>query len=301
MPAITLDAPAASGLARAAHWYAARGWHVFPLVPGTKRPAVDRWETTATTDPAAIEQTWSRDPFNIGIATGPSGLLVLDLDQPKGPADTPSPPWDTQPGIRDGADVLAALCEAACRPFPFGTYMVATCSGGLHLYFSQPTAAQLRNTTGRLGWKIDTRGHGGYVVAAGSVVDDRRYTTLHAIRPAPLPDWLRTALTRQTQHRPCRDTAGQVRDLRASQTYAHAALRGELDRVLNAANGERNNTLNTAAYALGQLVAAHLLDRGQVETALAVAAAHIGLTDAEAARTIASGLDSGADHPRRTA
>jgi hypothetical protein len=55
---------------------------------------------------------------------------------------------------------------------PDRTYTVATASGGEHLYFRQPVGLQLRNTQGEhgsgLGWCIDTRGHGGFVVAAGS-------------------------------------------------------------------------------------------------------------------------------------
>ena len=31
---------------------ASRGWHVFPVIPGDKRPAVRDWEARATTDRA---------------------------------------------------------------------------------------------------------------------------------------------------------------------------------------------------------------------------------------------------------
>lgn len=293
----------AQDLVTAALWYGARGWHVFPLAPGSKRPAVEAWETAATTDPDRIRAEWAHAEYNIGIACGPSGLLVVDLDMPKDPADTPPAPWDTEPGIRDGADVLATLAEQAGQSFPFGTFQVQTASGGIHLYFTQPPGQALRNTTARLGWKIDTRGHGGYVVAAGSVVDGRRYTTLHAIRPAPLPGWLADALIRRPGHRSASGratvpTGAHSTPLGAAEAYAHAALRGELARVLAARPGERNDTLNAAAYALGQLAGARLLDPNQVTAALTVAATHIGLSDTEAARTIASGLDSGAQHPR---
>lgn len=291
---MTTAVPHRGDLTRAALWFAARGWAVFPIAPNTKRPAVEDWERNATTDPARIEATWARAAFNIGIACGPSGLYVVDLDQPKDDADTPPAPWSDEPGVRDGADVLAVLAERAGTVFPYATHSVATASGGTHLYFAQPDDTELRNTSGRLGWKVDTRGHGGYVVAAGSVVDGRRYTTLNATRPQPVPSWIVAALNAPkptVQH-----TAAPRVD-----AYAHAAMRAELDRVLSAAPGTRNHALNTAAFALGQLAAAGLLDRTQVETALTVAAHHIGLGDTETARTIASGLASGANHPRRTA
>ena len=135
-------------------------------------------------------------PYNIGIATGPSGLLVIDLDKPK-PGEVPPPRW-ALPGITDGADVLAALCERHGQPFPWETFMVRTRRGGLHLYFTAPPGVRLGNTSGRnergLGWLIDTRGHGGYVVAPGSFVDlpdgTGRYEVIYDRPPAPLPEWL---------------------------------------------------------------------------------------------------------------
>jgi Bifunctional DNA primase/polymerase, N-terminal len=64
--------------------FAARGWHVFPIIPGAKRPpVVDQWETRASTDPERIRRWWQHIPYSIGIATGPSGLVVVDLDTAK--------------------------------------------------------------------------------------------------------------------------------------------------------------------------------------------------------------------------
>src|SRR6266536_6029828 len=168
--------------------HARRGWRVFPLRPGDKRPAVRDWETRATTDPARIERAWRADRFNIGIACGPSGLVVVDLDQPK-PGQVP-PPAYRLPGVRHGGDVLAVLCEANDQPLPVDTYTVRTASGGTHLYYATPAAVTLRNTAGRLGWLIDTRATGGYVVAAGSTVASHQYTALVDVDPVPLPGWL---------------------------------------------------------------------------------------------------------------
>ncbi|MEF9884377.1 bifunctional DNA primase/polymerase [Streptomyces sp. P9-A4] len=38
-----------------------------------------------------------------------------------------------------------------------------------------------------MGWKVDTRAWGGYVVAAGGVVHRRPYEVLNAVDPIPLP------------------------------------------------------------------------------------------------------------------
>jgi len=83
-------------LLAAAMAHASRGWHVFPLRPGSKQPALhgedhcprtgpcrhghQGWEQRATTDPARIRACWVRGAWNVAIACGRSGLVVIDLD-----------------------------------------------------------------------------------------------------------------------------------------------------------------------------------------------------------------------------
>jgi hypothetical protein len=283
---------------RAALSHAARGWRVFPLRVGDKRPAIRNWESRATTDPARIRRAWARAPFGIGIACGPSGLVVVDLDGPK--PDTVRPPeWD-RPGIRDGADVLAVLAEQHTAEVPVETYSVQTASGGEHLYFSAPAGSRIRNSAGRLGWLIDVRAAGGYVVAAGSVVRGRRYRAAEA-PVAALPGWIADLL--EEPRLPRADFAPLLEVVGRRSAYVAAALRAELGNVLAArpGSGQRNDTLNRAAFALGQLVGAGLLPDGLATAALAEASAAIGLPAGEAHATIRSGLTAGARTPRRTA
>jgi len=279
-------------LAKAAHWHAARGLAVFPLAPGAKVPAVEDWQHSATTDPAQITQWWYEAPYNIGVATGPSGLLVIDLDRLK-PGETAPEPWNTR-GAASGRDVLDQLAAEAGQRLP-RTWTVTTASGGQHLYYRQPDTQTLGNTAGRLGWKIDTRGHGGSVVAAGSVIGGQRYRADVIRRPAALPEWITTALDTTPQPSPSRTS----RALRDAGSYALAALAGELDKVLAATPGQRNDTLNRAAFALGQLVGAHLLEEMTARAELVSAADRIQLPRTEANRTITSGLTAGARHPRQ--
>ena len=77
-----------------------------------------------------------------------------------------------------------------------------------------------------------------------------------------------------------------------------AALRDETRLVAAARPGTRNDTLNRAAFSLGQLVAAGLLPPLAVVSALASAAERAGLPADEARRTIRSGLAAGARCPR---
>ena len=73
-------------LMRTALSLAERRWYVFPLRPWDKRPlpGFTRWEQHATTQPLQIERWCATAPYNIGVATGPSDLLVVDCDVPKG-------------------------------------------------------------------------------------------------------------------------------------------------------------------------------------------------------------------------
>ncbi|WP_399942898.1 bifunctional DNA primase/polymerase [Streptomyces sp. BBFR25] len=282
---------------------ASRGWHVFPLITGAKRPAVRDWETRATTDQERITRCWTHAPYNVGIATGPSGLIVIDLDTPKGPDDTPPAEWAAH-GVTDGADVLALLCERHSKPFPAGTYTVRTWSGGTHLYFAAPEGEPLRNTAGDsargLGWKVDTRAVGGLVVGAGSTFGGRPYTVAHHGPVAPLPGWLAERL-RPAPLPPQRPVTVPLtaRDRRGK--FLNAAVNGELARVTGSGEHQHNNALYIASVALGQLVAGGELDAYEVTEKLIEAALSVGQSEREARRTIASGLRAGAHRPRQVA
>ena len=281
-------------LLAAALAHAARGWRVFPLRRGDKRPAVKDWEPRATTDPARIERAWTAGPFNIGIATGPSGLVVLDLDRPK-PGEIP-PAAYRQPGIRDGGDVLAVLCEANDQPLPVDTYAVRTGSGGTHLYFTAPPGITLRNTAKRLGWLIDTRAHGGYVVAAGSTVDRRPYTVLVDEDPAPLPGWLTDRLadpaptTERVAPRLARRPPTPPRRCAANSTGCSPPPKAP---ATTPSTPPRSPSASSPPP--------DCLPRQLADDALTLAGQAIGLPARECAATIRSGLDSGERTPRQPA
>lgn len=82
------------------------------------------------------------------------------------------------------------------------------------------------------------------------------------------------------------------------EAYVGKALKSECDAVEAAAEGNRNNRLNAAAYSLGQLIGAHHLDRGEAVRALLASANRAGLGDGESQRTIQSGIDAGILTPR---
>lgn len=299
---------------------AERGWRVFPLRPGRKQPALhgvtscstvgpcakghQGWEQRATTDPDRIAHAWAEVPYNVGIATGPSGLLVVDLDTAKD-GEQPPAEWE-QAGIRDGRDVFAvAAANAAglCADSVWNTHTVTTPSGGTHLYYQAPAGVRLRSTAGTaLGWKVDTPGPGGYVVAAGSIIDGKRYETTERRDPAPLPEWL----TERLKAGPPPTAAPPVTPASGGHSaYLEAAVRAEVAHVHDASEGQRNYALYCAAVALGQLVAGGALAEHEVRAELVRAAGrHVAVgaySDAQAHKTITSGLRAGAKRPRQVA
>ncbi|MFC4945829.1 bifunctional DNA primase/polymerase [Pseudonocardia sp. GCM10023141] len=272
-----------------------RGWHVFPIPPGEKVPRLREWERRATTDRRQLNRWWSGPSRrNIGIATGKSGLVVVDLDVSRG--EDPPREWAD---ARHGRDVLARLAERAGRPYPGDTYTVTSPSGGHHLYFRAPPGLELRNTVGSLGWHIDTRAGGGAIVAAGSIRRDGLYRVLRADAPAELPDWLRRALTP-----PPPIPAGPLTLAPArARAYVQAILDSEARQVATAEVGTRHHILLKAARTLGRLVGAgELALRDARDALLNAAARHVGVDDCtahEVHRTIEDGIIYGMRMPRR--
>jgi Bifunctional DNA primase/polymerase, N-terminal len=279
---------------------AARGWHVLPVTPRAKKPPIDtRWESRASTDPQQIQAWWQQTPYSIGIATGPSGLVVIDLDTPK-PGEPIPEKWAAC-DVTTGAGVLRALANhhgTTLTP----TYTVCTPTGGWHLYYTTPPGTTLRNTQGTIGWKIDTRAYGGYVLAPGNPVPPNGYRLIDDRDPVPLPTWLHQALS----PKPSTGCSGRAVAAATNPTqYVVAALHGECHKVRTAPPGQHNATLCRAAYALGQLVGAGLLDETTARAELTTAAqtlisADCDCTPREITRVITTSLTAGTRNPRRT-
>lgn len=277
-----MNASASRRLLTAAIAAAGRGWPVFPLRPYDKRPAITAWPQRATCDPDQLAHWWQRAPYNIGIACGPANLLVVDLDHP--PA---------------GRAIFAGLARVAdAKPDP--TYRVVTPSGGEHRYYTVAPGQAARSTVGLLGSHVDTRGAGGYVVAAGSVqssrIGSRWYRIADLREPVQLPPWIADTLALP-------GSTAMRAPTWLPHRYSLAAVAGECELVRRARLGTRNATLFRAALRLGSLTGAGLLDLSGATADLRDAAAvHYGIdgfTVAEAERTIANGLRYGHAHPRQ--
>jgi hypothetical protein len=153
-----------------------RGWYVFPCWPKTKKPMTTSGFKSASVYRPDIEAWWKRTPdANVAIATGPSGLCVVDVDE----------------GLNGPLDVVAFLA-AVCSPS--STYTVRTGrrpAFGVQMYFS---VAAPRTTTGyKLGpYKGEVRSAGAYVMAAGCVHPDsgEKYVAYYDVGVEPMPEWV---------------------------------------------------------------------------------------------------------------
>jgi hypothetical protein len=301
--------------------YANRGWHVFPLTPGSKRPATPRhaaadcdhrdpwcrtghtgWEQRATTNPDRITRAWTAAPYGVGIACGPSGLLVIDTDTPKPGAALP--PVKRTGEATSGEGVLIALAEDCGDPDGLPeTWTVDTPSGGVHRYYTTAHLTEpLGNSAGRLGPWIDTRGNGGYVVAPPTVTDAGRYLVGLDTAPEPLPAWL---VQRLSPRPAAPSSVAELRPVAHRSAYLRAVLTKEAEHVREATEGSRNHGLFAAACCLGELIAGGSLTEAEAAGVLLDACAgHIGngaFTEAEAWQTIRSGFRRGAAKPRTAA
>jgi hypothetical protein len=229
---------AVMSLRDAALAWAARGFRVFPLQPNGRRPTHEGWHEWASNDPATVAGWWNGSPdANIGVLT--TGLLVADLDCKEG---------------RRGLDTWMSLHGG------FDTLTVRTPSGGLHLYYSGAEVANSQGEHGGLGPGLDVRGHHGYVIAPGSVVDGRAYR-IEIDRPmAPAPRSI-VALCRPPGFRAENASVALVA---ADNPQAIALATDAIARFPAAAQGEQSIAVYKLAaavrdYGVSELMAAALM------------------------------------------
>lgn len=271
-----------SALMRAALSYAEKGWPVFPLAPGGKLPLFSKEEggrayLDATTDLDQIREWWRAHPnANIGIATGAaSGIWVLDSDKH---------------GSDDG-DASLALLQEQFGSIP-ETLTQLTPSGGNHRIFKM-NGTEIRNRA-RVAPGIDVRGTGGYIVAPPSIHPNGKPYRWKEGKPViEAPKWLVDLVARKDEPSPAHVSS------KPPEAYAAAAFGRIIGELSRSQEGERNEALNKAAFALGQFIASDSLSRSMCEISLRSTAMALGLPPREADATIKSGIESGLSHPRQ--
>jgi hypothetical protein len=255
--------------------YARCGIPVFPCNPIDKKPLTPNGFKDATRDETQILAWWQQYPNAIiGAPMGSaSGLWAVDLD------------LDPAKKIDGKATLDQLVAQRGALP---STWASVTPRGGRHLIFVWDPNVEIRNSAGKIGPGIDVRGNGGYIClppSRNATGGEYRWEPGGPQNAALAPSWLVT-----------------LAKAKKVSAYAKAALENECKKVAAALPGTRNNTLNTAAYSLGQLVGSGALDEQEVRDRLFEAAQTCGLVAdhgaAAAFATIDSGLQAGKQQPR---
>jgi hypothetical protein len=209
-----------------------------------KRPITSHGFKDATTDAAELRRQFGDSrAVMIGMPTGEAtGFVVVDVDM--------------KPGQQGGA-----WLDANSHRMPH-TRTIRTATGGLHLWFKHP-GGRVKNSASKIAPNVDVRGDGGYVIVPPSP----GYAVADNAEPAEVPDWLLPAIC-PPEAAPASPAPSMPRRVAlgpadGSTALGRAALAERCEEIRTAADGAKHETLNTAAYAIGGLVAAGELIEGE--------------------------------------
>jgi hypothetical protein len=358
LPGLTTDSSVSRGL-ELALGLAGLGWHILPLSPASKRPlanctacrdnpasaphaiedcpclAAGRWchgVRAATTSPHRLAGWWRAEPAAVpGVAAGPSGLLLIDIDNHKDqlPPDLatgllpgidlaaepiPRLLWDVPGRYRDGRGTLRllAVVRGGQEPWPLGEeyrpVTVVTPSGGRHLWYQAPAPGlhqALADPAGRYGlaWQVDVKAGWSYGLAPGATTGMGTYRVMsgNPARPGCMPAWLAAEVTRIAKPRPgswhpAPDPVKLGQPSHAGGAYLAAVIRRGAVRLADTEDG-RKRALAALAYQAGGLLAWSGLSEDEIASQLADAGTASGLPHATARRIVTRSIANGLTRP----
>ncbi|MHC4621692.1 MAG: phage/plasmid primase, P4 family, partial [Planctomycetota bacterium] len=277
----------------AAEKYLASGLSVIPImqkpddIAASKRPLV-KWSQYQATRPKPEQlEKWFNggQTRNIAVLGGTvSGNVIwLDFDDTASYQD-----WaDEYPQISDNAPT-----QYTGKGFHVGVKMPSPPPGNQDIYYYGSHVGE-------------TRGEGGYIVAAPSIHGSGRvYEWIRAPWDVPFPVINDLDDIGLMTKEPPADVGQRAANIAATNGRARGddiavnkAISTVLGKLAAATDGHRNTALNEAAFSLGGLVAAGRLSRSEAEYSLQDVALAIGLGERETLATIASGLKAGEAAP----
>lgn len=254
--------------------WSSKGVHVFPLGPG-KIPLANcpkcadtgaaHMEActcaaagrpchgfhSATTDPELLAKLFA-DPkaVCVGIATGKSGLVVVDCDTAT----------EGQDGAHHYAQALKERGEKLVK-----TFMVATPSGGVHYFYASEDADAVAPEN-RAFPMVDVKTGGSYVVAPGSESKKGTYRHFYgAWPPAQAPQWLVDHLDRPGRLRTSSTdvmvpASSNTKEVSNPDLYLKAVVRNAASAIATAPQGLVHDVINTKTFSLAPLVKGGSLD-----------------------------------------
>jgi hypothetical protein len=228
-----------------------------------------------------------RHPYaNLGVSTGPSRLVVVDVDANRRGEPVPEE-YAGNAGVRDGWDVLALVIEKYKGSWPDRTLMVSTPGKGLHLWFRLPNGVTVLSRTGRFGWLVDVKADKAYITCPGTRTNAGEYSRLgDVLDPVLAPDWLMRHL-KLTGHfpepKPPRQRVIRPRTDSDRDSVGQQRLDRIADTLETTAEGGRHTALCVATTAAAHLVAEGLVAENKARDAIADAARNCERAESEIA------------------
>lgn len=285
-----------SPLATALHYLDQLGWwmfpcrwqdeHVFGELRKRKEPLIAHGFRAASNNPAQIERWWTKwQNALIGLATGASGLAVLDVDvkDPK----------------KYGPDSLDDLGRSILDQ----TWITHTSSGGWHCYYDA-LETNIPSTSHTLGPGLDVRANTGYVIAPspGSEYTWDPVNYPGAVPLAPAPGWL---IPPPPDPKLIVSTK-PVTPVTGLDPYADAAIEHACAAIRCAADGQQRTILLKEAFTIGTLAGAGGIPPAFARAALLDAGCgmpsydpHDLWTAKEIKRVVDGAFDAGISRPRQ--
>lgn len=227
---------------------------------------------------------------NLGVATEPSGLVVVDVDTNRRGEPVPEK-YARIDGVFDGWDVWALVLQRYRAAWQ-DTMTVGTPSGGMHLWYRLPAGATVLSKAGAFGWLIDIKSARAYITAPGTRTPAGEYRRFgERMSPAQAPDWLMHHLR----------ITGHIPEPKPKKTFfykpqyggdraAQERLGRIADTLVHAPQGTGHAALCTATTAAAHLVANGRVDELEAREVIRDAARDRNRTEAEIAHAWRSAL-----------
>ncbi len=263
-------------------------WPV-PIKPGSKAPIGENWGAERPTM-ASLRATYDTHPgAGVGIRLGPeAGVIDIEVDGPQGEAS-----------------LRKILCG---DPSTLGWL---SRRGPHHLFRYDPRLARYGKSVIKApelpGLELRIGGDGKQMQSncpptVGDDGNSREWNDCDVISELPESVFVHLDEYLNRPREPAAAPQGSFTTTAGSGdalgAYAAAAVERECQAVATATEGERNTTLNDAAFRLGTLVGAGALDEQTAVPNLKAAARQCGLPEREAHNTIWSGIKAGKGQPR---
>jgi hypothetical protein len=212
------------------------------------------------------------------ILPSDSDLVVIDLDDA----------LDADGNPKEAAKMFLEHFDSYAEISPSGK--------GIHIWLKAKIAGPNTPKVESDGQSIEVFTHDHHVTLTGNVLLGYEVLRDCQAKAENFYEKLRPAIDsiKQMEPEPARGVSMDDR----TRCYVESALIGETEAVREEHEGNRNNRLNHAAFALGRLVGGGYLSEAEVERSLLNAAKHAGLSEEEARPTIRSGLEAGKKEPR---